>query len=132
MTIRTSSHSSDLPADNHLGITIEAMIHPAGSKNIVVRGKFRVPYDKDGIPDQATQILKHVVLVVTRSGNYQSVTPFKEVIVFDDDVKDEGDACSGFFNIQAMDHIAFNGEGDYYLLCSMGTYLSNTVCIKVS
>lgn len=118
--------------DSEFGVAIEAGLDPQQPQKILLRGKFRVPYAKDGVPDQGSRTLKHVVLVVTRSGNYQSLTPFQEVVVFADDVRDEGEVCSAFFNINVMDHIRFDGEGDYYILCSLGTYVSNIVKVTVS
>ncbi|MCP4486773.1 MAG: hypothetical protein GY820_05555 [Gammaproteobacteria bacterium] len=96
-----------------------------------ISGNFNVPVMQKGIHVKGAQVLKHIVLVVTRSGNYQSVTPFREVVVFKDDVQDSGNSCSGAFNIDLLDHIQFSGEGDYYCLCSIGNYLSNIVKITV-
>jgi hypothetical protein len=120
-----------LPEDNAFGISIDAGLHPQYKQKIMVHGKFRVLYQQAGVPKQATQTLKHLVLVVSRSENYQSLTPFKEVVVFEDDVRDEGSCCSAFFNINLMDHIQFDGEGNYYILCSLGTYISNIVKVIV-
>lgn len=115
-----------------LGIYIDAGLHPHQNKKILVRGKFRVVCGRQGVPERGPDTLKHVVLVTTRSGNYQSLTPFKEVVVFADDVQQDGEVCSAFFNIDVMDHIAFGGEGDYYLLCSIGAHTSNIVKVSVS
>jgi hypothetical protein len=113
-------------------ILIEAGLHPHKAQQILLRGKFRLPCGQDGVPEEATQVFKHIVMVTTRSANYQSLTPFRDVIVFEDDVQKEGDFCSGIFNINVMDHIQFDGEGDYYLLCSVGTYTSNIVKVSVA
>lgn len=115
--------------DNHSEYFIA--IEEIGSNALDIRGNFKVPYDENGITPRGAQVLKHISLVVTRSGNYQALTPFKEIAVFDDDVKEEQGSCSGFFNIKVMDHIGFDGEGDYYLLCSLGTYLSNIIKVTV-
>lgn len=111
---------NDVSQDLHIDAAV------AEGKNILIKGTFSLPYGSGGLPETPAEVLKHIVLVVTRSGNYQSVTPFQNVVVFPDDVKVEGELCSGFFNINVMDHIAFDGEGDYYLSCSAGTILSNT------
>lgn len=121
-----------LPKKDVCGISIDASLHPKQKGKIIVRGKFRVVCGQHGVPEQGVETLKHVVLVTTRSGNYQALTPFQEVVVFADDVQQEGDICSAFFNIDVMDHIAFDGEGDYYILCSLGTHTSNIVKVSVS
>ena len=109
--------------NQYLRISVDVM----NKIRITVKGEFALPFGTKGLPEAPTEVLKHIVLVVTRSGNYQSVTPFQNVVVFPDDVKVKEDICSGFFNINVMDHIAFDGEGDYYLSCSVGTILSNTM-----
>ncbi len=126
------NHGSAFSEGKDFGIGIESSLHPHHAQKIVVHGKFRVQYEQIGVPTHATQTLKHLVLVVSRAGNYQTVTPFKDVVVFDDDVYHEKDGCSAFFNIDVMDHIHFNGVGEYYVLCSVGAYISNIVKVVVS
>lgn len=127
----STSDFESISTNNEYFIKIEGPEHCKQSGNFKISGQFNVSYEKNGVTVQGAKVLKHIVLVVTRSGNYHSLTPFKDVVVFDDDVKDEGDSCSGFFNINVADHIAFDGEGDYYILCSLGTYLSNTLKITI-
>jgi|GEM_PF-6837373 len=113
-------------------INIEAGLHPQKPQQILLRGKFRLPCGQDGVPEESTQVFKHIVLVTTRSANYQTLTPFRDVIVFEDDIQTDGNFCSGLFNFNVMDHIQFDGAGDYYLLCSVGTYTSNIVKVTVT
>jgi hypothetical protein len=112
-------------------IKIDAGLHPQKPQQILLRGKFSLPCGQDGVPEEATQVFKHIVLVATRSGNYQTLTPFRDAIVFEDDIQKDGDVCLGLFNFNVMDHIQFDGEGDYYLLCSVGTYTSNIVKVSI-
>jgi hypothetical protein len=119
-----------LPNDDK-GIAITAVVHPEKNKRLLVNGRFAVLCGENGVPEHAPQTLKHVVLVVTRYGNYQALTPFKETVVFEDDVRVRGDCCSATFMINVMDHIAFDGKGDYYILCSLGTHLSNIVKVTI-
>jgi hypothetical protein len=69
--------------------------------------------------------------VVNRSGNYQSLTPFCDVAVFSDDFIETNGSCSANFNIDVMNHIEFSGRGDYYIVCSVGTFLSNIVRVSI-
>lgn len=125
------SKTLDISQDSEAYITIEAGLHPNKPQQIVLRGKFKLPCGKNGVPEQGPQIFKHIVLVATRTANYQALTPFRDVVVFEDDVQKEGECYSGFFNVNVMEHIQFDGEGDYYLLCSAGTFTSNIVKVSV-
>ena len=94
---------------------------------ILVSGKFNINYQADCLSVDSAEVLKHIVLVVTRSANYQALTPFQDVIVFDDDVTETEEGCSGSFNFNLFDKIGFDGSGDYYILCSLGTVTSNII-----
>jgi len=98
-----------------------------GGHQIQITGKFNVNYKSDGLSVKAGAVLKHITLVVTRTANYQSVNPFKDVVVFGDDVIETEEGCSGSFNFNLFDKIAFDGNGDYYILCSIGTVTSNII-----
>lgn len=115
---------------NHESSFIEITHIPTESKYIQISGKFKINYQTDGVIVKAADVLKHILLVVTRTVNYQSVTPFKDIVVFDDDVIETDAGCSGNFNFNVFDKIAFNGSGDYYILCSLGTVTSNIIHVR--
>ena len=112
---------------------IEIMqIEPTLNKNIIrFRGEFCVTPGYDTFTPNDSSVLKHIILVVTRGTNYQSTTPFKDVIVFNDDIKIKNNKCSGFFNVNIFEHIKFDGAGDYYILCSLGVITSNVLKISI-
>ena len=114
------------------GITLSAQPQCKESEGILVRGEYKVPYAEASVPKQATLMPKHIVLVVTRSGNYQAMKPFRDMVVFEDDVKDDGKNAAGNFNFNVFDHIPFKEGGDYYILCSLGNYLSNIIKVTVT
>lgn len=131
----TSNHT-DSGFENHTlneeyFITIECPDRCENGDAFKLSGQFKVPYEKNGIIVHGAQVLKHIILVVTRSGNYQAFVPFKDVIVFEDDVREVEGGCHAYFNVRVMDHLAFEGEGDYYVLCSLGSYLSNIIKITM-
>ncbi len=99
---------------------------------MICKASFQVPLLGIGPEVTGAEILKHVALVVTRGGNYQAVSPFKDVIVFPDDIKISESSYSGFFNFDVFDKISFDGEGEYFVLCSIGTITSNIVKVSVS
>lgn len=131
MEQQSANPSTPWSQDTGAYVTIEAGLHPKKSQQILLRGKFKLPCGENGVPEDGIQIFKHIVLVATRTANYQALTPFRDVIVFEDDIQKEGNYCIGFFNMNVMEHIQFDGEGDYYLLCSVGTYTSNIVKVSV-
>ncbi len=112
-------------------IIIEAISAIKADPNkIVIHGKFDIEYEASGLLTRGSEILNHIILVVTRSGNYQSVTPFQDVIAFEDDVQENDSGCSGVFNIDLFKKILFDGPGDYYILCSIGSVTSNILHVK--
>ena len=50
---------------------------------LFVRGQFELNYSDISIDAEGSDVLKHLVLVVTRLDNYQALAPFKDVVVFD-------------------------------------------------
>lgn len=117
---------------NEDGVFIIAPKHRKIGDSLKISGKYRIPLANETVPKKALQFPKHIVLVVTRSGSYAATKPFKNIVVFEDDVKDVDDYAIGQFNLNVFEHIQFNGAGDYYILCSIGNYLSNIVKVTVS
>lgn len=111
-------------------LSIEVRSQPKNDE-IIICGKFNIPLEMQTIPLMPTDIFKHLVCVVTRNVNYQVIRPFHETYVFDDDLKIYASDVSGNFNFNLMDHLAFCGEGSYYVLCSIGVYTSNIIKISV-
>jgi len=103
----------------------------ANGREIFVQGAFKVPLGKLSIPESGVDVLKHIIVVVTRYGNYQAYPPFKDVVVFEDDVRIDGDMCSGRFNFNVMSNLLFDGEGEYFVHCSIGQVISNTEKITI-
>ena len=99
--------------------------------SINIQSRFKIPYQQLGITVQGVEVLKHIVLVVTRGGNQAVVRPFKDFVVFDEDIKEDKQGCSGFFKFNLFDKISFSGDGDYYIMCSLGTTTSNIIKVTV-
>jgi len=107
---------------------IELALLPSNQRGkIEIAGKFNVHYENDGLVIIEAEVLKHIALVVTRTASYQAVTPFQDVIVFEDDVIPTDKGCTGSFNFNVFDKVLFDGPGDYYILCSIGTVTSNII-----
>ena len=95
--------------------------------DLVIHGEFNVSYNQDGIMVRGSDVLKHIILVVTRVYDGYAIAPFKDVIVFTDDVIDNGISCKGGFNINVKDYNGFEGEGEFCVFCSLGIRISNTI-----
>lgn len=108
-------------------INIEAYSKPEIGKPFFIKGRFNILYDNNGITVRGSKVLKHIVLVVTRGGNHSADGPFQDIVVFDDDVTETKSGCSGAFHFNLFDKIGFDGSGDYYILCSLGTVTSNII-----
>lgn len=112
---------------------LEIKYVPQANKNgsINIQGEFEIPYQQLGMTVDGAEVLKHVVLVVTRGGNRAAIRPFKDVILFEDDIKEGDQGCSGFFNFNLFDQISFDGAGDYFIMCSLGTTTSSIIKVTV-
>ncbi len=123
--------NNDLTNKSENSIVIERLSTNGNDQNgIVLHGKFDLEYETSGLLVRGSEVLNHIILVATRSGNYQSVTPFKDVIVFEDDVRESDSGCGGVFNINLFNKILFDGPGDYYILCSIGSVTSNILHVE--
>lgn len=98
---------------------------------VSIYGSFKIPYNTNGINNQGANILKHVVMVITRTYDGHSVAPFKDIIVFSDDILDDGKTYSGKFQFNISEHTWLEGSGEFYITCSLGTLLSNTIEVKI-
>ena len=117
--------------NNDCGIEITAPEQCQLNDGVLVRGKFRVQPGDIGIPEQPTLIPKHIAMVVTHYLSYSSCKPFWDVVVFEDDVKDDGTCIMGTFNFNVFDHVPFDQKGEYCILCSIGTHLSDIIKVVV-
>lgn len=128
----TTDASAALPDKREKGIWIQAPAQCQERDGLPLRGEYKVPYADASVPKQAVLMPRHIALVVTHYGQYAALKPFQRVAVFEDDVKDDGEIASGHFNLNVFDHIPFDGTGDYYILCSLGDFVSNIVRVKVT
>jgi len=112
-------------------LKIDLINKSADFNDLIIRGEFTLSNKEVSLEFEGAQVLKHIVLVATRSGNYQSVSPFSHTVIFKDDVKSSSDSVSGVFNVVLSESIDFSGEGEYFIMCSLGSILSNTLKICV-
>lgn len=120
------------PDQSGFGIEITVPAQCRRQDGLPVHGAFRVQYPDFGIPETPIQIPRHIALVVRYYQSYASCKPFYDMVVFEDDIKVEGNGCAGQFKLNVFDHVPFREGGDYVILCSLGTHLSSLVKVTVA
>ena len=116
---------------NSSGIEITAPKQLNEKDGLIIQGTFRIKYPDIGIPESATLIPKQIVLVAVNYGSYSSCKPFYDIVVFNDDIQDDGEFCNGKFNLNVFDHVPLQHVGKYSLLMSLGIHLSNILEVNV-
>ena len=111
---------------------IEIKLLTTEENTFKITGHFSVNYHSDGLAVRGAEVLKHIILVATRAHNYQAVQPFKDIVVFPDDVKETPNGCSGSFNINLIKELSYTGAGDYDIRCSLGNLVSVAVLANVA
>lgn len=107
------------------GIKITGPEHPGLDMPFKISGRFIVTqkeFDQmGGVPH------RHLVLTVLRKSLYGSMHPFKNYLVFQDDVRKSGDLYGGWFSLDVWTYSKFRYEGIYFIRVSLGSALSNVV-----
>ena len=117
---------------DNVGIQISSSAKYNKQDGLIVHGSFKVLYPDIGIPNLPTYIPKQIVLNIINYPSYVSLKPFYDKIVFSDDIKSDGKYCTGKFIVNALEYVPFEKiEGNYTLLMSLGTHLSNIVEVLV-
>lgn len=101
------------------------------AKKLLIRGTFRVQYPDVGIPAIPDQIRKQIALVVMYYQSYASRKPFYDAMGLEDEVQADGKICVGQFSLNVFAHGPFERSGEYVILCSLDTHLSNLVKVSV-
>lgn len=111
-------------------IKIEALPPESAYGPYIIQGHFRVAYEQNGLCVEGPEVLKHIAMVVTEGGCYQSFNPFANTVVFPDDIQKTEKGCSGQFHCEPFALCDLAHAADYYITCSIGTLVSNTVKIS--
>lgn len=119
-SVKESSHCPNL---TEYGVELNYCKFPSYENNIIVCGSFLLPMNKD--IRVIAQPHKSIVLEVNSFGRHVVVTPFLDIVTFSDDLKENGQVRRGFFHLNISEYIDTTILGDYYIICSLGTYLSN-------
>jgi len=95
----------------------------------VLSGRFVVTEAEHRRRSGATH--RDLVLSVHREPFYASLHPFRDCLVFADDVLAAGDLRVGWFRFDVWSCCGFRVEGDYYVRVSLGTMISPACAVKV-
>lgn len=103
------------------GIEYQLLNNPDGS--IIVSGSFKIK-EKE-IYNLHDKLQSAIVMVITTPTAFYSFNPFKDTIVFSDDVHKKGGFITGNFNINLSEIIFEMKDIRYNVLLTIGQYMSN-------
>lgn len=92
-------------------------------KKILIKGGFNIPLN--GGFNIANKLHQAIVMIVTFGGVEFVIRPYEDFIIFLDDVKLIDSNIHGSFDIDIMQYLNYQKYGTYYILFSLGPYLSN-------
>lgn len=96
----------------------------------VVQGTFTIAKE-DELYTQP-DLYNRLVMVMQNSSGQLVFHPFKDKIVFEDDMKKTEQSVTGHFSFMANDIIKKRGVSKYYIMCSLGGNLSNIVTVDIT
>ncbi|MFK5856886.1 MAG: hypothetical protein QM503_12210 [Bacteroidota bacterium] len=103
------------------GIKYQIINNPDGS--VVVSGNFKIK-EKE-IYNIHSKRQSAIVMVITTPTSFYSFNPFKETIIFSDDVQKDDGYITGNFNINLSEIILDMKDIRYNILLTIGQYMSN-------
>ena len=96
---------------------------------VIVVGKLTLTKDSELF--NAPSLYHKVVMVLQYNTGYQVLRPFADKIIFEDDVLRTSSMISGNFKFDITDIIKKLARNKYYILFSMGGYLSNVINLNL-
>lgn len=112
------------------GVRIKAEEKVSDRAEFTVYGCFRLPTGDAARID--AQLHKALVLVITKGSGYSVCNPFQNHVLFQDDEEELGGCKRGYFNVNIFDYLSKRVGGTYYVLVSLGAFLSNIVRVTVT
>ena len=111
------------------GIQIQGPAASSARQPLIVSGVFQVP--RETIDLVGKDLHKALALAVTRHPLHFAACPFRNAVQFPDDLQQVGNLWRGFFNVSVLDRAGMETPGTYYITFSLGTWLSNTLEVKI-
>ncbi|VAW59611.1 hypothetical protein MNBD_GAMMA08-2633 [hydrothermal vent metagenome] len=113
--------------DNEYGIKFDYTIE---NNEVMIKGEFKIP--ENGNYNLKDILQKSIVMSLMYNTNYSVFRPFENIVIFKDDVNIMDNVIKGFFNFNLTPIINDTGVDIYYVLFSMGPYLSDIKMINLS
>ena len=121
--------SPNSPGIQQLGMVLEFSMKESSKTQKIIQGAFALPKNQDikvhGSPHQA------IVVTINFDGRYSVVKPFEDLVAFADDVEETKTAHIGYFQLDMYDYLEYTHTGIYYVVSSLGIYLSNILQIPI-
>lgn len=125
-SVKKSPHSPRVP---QFGVVLEFSGKESSKTKKVIQGAFALPKNQDikvhGPPHKA------IVVTINFDGRYSVVKPFEDIVVFADDTEEAATAHVGYFQLDMYDYFKYTHAGTYYVVSSLGIYLSNILQIPI-
>ncbi len=118
------------PNDITEGISIWTLTPIVSPKEqVIINGLFMI--SEEDVASVGGKPHRVLVLAINKVGLYQTVSPFRDVLLFDDDDFSINGLRHGYFNFDLFSTNAFETLGAYFITVSLGYHLSNTLEINV-
>ncbi|MCA9727303.1 MAG: hypothetical protein KC729_06435 [Candidatus Eisenbacteria bacterium] len=109
------------------GIEIQGPPTTGKHLGLWIQGSFLVPEEMAG-----GRAHRKLVLAVMSGDSNGSCAPFLETALFPDDETRSGGNVGGFFQLDVLAHSGWDHAGTYYVVCSIGPYVSEVLPVLVS
>ncbi|MBI3560410.1 MAG: hypothetical protein HY080_01645 [Gammaproteobacteria bacterium] len=117
------------PSIKELGVLLVFSEKESSQKKKIIQGVFALPKHQDvkvnGPPHKA------IVVTINFDGRYVVVKPFEDIIALGGDVEETKTAYVGYFQFDMYDYFEYTTAGIYYVVSSLGIYLSNILQVSI-
>jgi len=89
-------------------------------------GSFVTPLTKSDLSH------KSLVLTINSNGRFKVIAPFKDTILFNEDIILTKNSKVGYFQLNIMTYLDITLPGEYHTICSIDKFLSNIEHFNIS
>lgn len=129
VSVRRSALTPEIPAGAH-GVSLVLAPRTGLASPVVLHGAYSLPWsDADKI---APSRHRAIVLVVTTGPRHLVATPFRDLLLFEDDERAAREGVKGAFSIDLTALSADPIPDDFQAFVSIGPHVSNVLVVEAS